>query len=124
VDDNPVNLEVMQAMLVRHGLVVDCASDGVLAVARAQSQAYDLILMDMHMPLMDGLEATRRIRALPLHTRTPILAMTANVYEEDRERCQAAGMNAHLAKPIDVQALEKALDRWLAPAASAAPEAG
>jgi CheY-like chemotaxis protein len=124
VDDNPVNLEVMQAMLVRHGLVVDCASDGVLAVARAQSQAYDLILMDMHMPLMDGLEATRRIRALPLHARTPILAMTANVYEEDRERCQAAGMNAHLAKPIDVQALEKALDRWLAPAASAAPEAG
>ena len=75
------------------------------------------------MPLMDGLEATRRIRALPLHTRTPILAMTANVYEEDRERCQAAGMNAHLAKPIDVLALEKALDRWLAPAPPTDPVA-
>lgn len=123
VDDNPVNLEVTQAMLMRHGLVVDCASDGVLAVSRAQSQAYDLILMDMHMPLMDGLEATRRIRALPLHARTPILAMTANVYEEDRERCRAAGMNAHLAKPIDVEALQAALAHWLAPAPTPAPRA-
>jgi len=113
VDDNPVNLEVMQAMLGRHGLVVDCASDGVVASTLAQRHPYSLMLMDMHMPLMDGLEATRRIRRLPMHTGTPILAMTANVYEDDRQRCRQAGMNAHLGKPIDALALQVVLAAWL-----------
>jgi two-component system, sensor histidine kinase and response regulator len=69
--------------------------------------------MDMHMPLMDGLEATRRIRRQPLHQHTPIIAMTANVYEDDRQQCLDAGMNTHLAKPIDPKALECLLRDWL-----------
>jgi signal transduction histidine kinase len=115
-EDNPVNQEVIRLMLARHGLTVDLAGDGVVAVSMAREHPYRLVLMDMHMPLMDGLEATRRIRALQLHHRTPILAMTANVYEDDRERCRQAGMNAHLGKPVDVVALEQALRQWLGPA--------
>jgi signal transduction histidine kinase len=114
-EDNPVNQEVTRLMLERHGLSVDLAGDGVVAVRMAREQPYHLVLMDMHMPLMDGLEATRRIRALQLHQRTPILAMTANVYEDDRERCRQAGMDAHLGKPVDVLALEQALRQWLGP---------
>ncbi len=115
-EDNPVNQEVIRLMLARHGLTVDVAGDGVVAVSMAREQPYRLVLMDMHMPLMDGLEATRHIRALQLHRRTPILAMTANVYEDDRERCRQAGMDAHLGKPVDVVALEQALRQWLGPA--------
>ena len=113
VEDNPVNQEVIQALLARHGLVADLASDGAVAVAMAQHEAYPLVLMDMHMPLMDGLEATRRIRRQPLHQHTPIIAMTANVYEDDRQQCLDAGMNTHLAKPIDPKALEQLLRDWL-----------
>jgi signal transduction histidine kinase len=113
VEDNPVNQEVIQALLARHGLAADLAGDGAVAVAMAQQQAYPLVLMDMHMPLMDGLEATRRIRRQPLHERTPIIAMTANVYEDDRQQCRDAGMNDHLAKPIDPKALEQLLRDWL-----------
>jgi len=116
VEDNPVNQEVIQALLARHGLSADLASDGSVAVAMAQQHAYPLVLMDMHMPLMDGLEATRRIRRQPLHQSTPIIAMTANVYEDDRQQCLDAGMNAHLAKPIDPKALERLLRDWLGPA--------
>ncbi|MFO1337891.1 MAG: ATP-binding protein [Burkholderiaceae bacterium] len=113
VEDNAVNQEVIQALLARHGLATELAGDGAVAVAMAQARSYPLVLMDMHMPLMDGLEATRRIRRLPLHGGTPIIAMTANVYEDDRQRCLDAGMNAHLAKPIDPQALERLLREWL-----------
>ncbi|MFZ2990533.1 ATP-binding protein, partial [Ideonella sp.] len=116
VDDNPVNLEITEAMLARYGLVCDCAADGTVAAAQAQAHDYALILMDMHMPLMDGLEATRRIRAMPGHGLTPILAMTANVYADDQERCRQAGMNAHLAKPIDPAELTRVLAAWLPPA--------
>ena len=119
VEDNPVNQEIARTLLERHGLQVDVAADGVVAVTLAQGEAYRLILMDMHMPLMDGLEATRLIRRLPLHQHTPILAMTANVQEEDRERCRAAGMDAHLGKPIDRAELQRALQTWL-PAGGAA----
>ena len=83
------------------GFVVDSAEDGVQAVELASQQRYELILMDMQMPRMDGLEATRRIRALPAGNDLLIIAMTANAFAEDRERCLAAGMDYFATKPID-----------------------
>jgi signal transduction histidine kinase/ActR/RegA family two-component response regulator len=113
VDDNPVNIEVMALMLAAHGIGCDSAADGQAAVELASQHLYDLILMDLHMPVMDGLQATRLIRQQRLNRDAPILAMTANVYEEDRERCHAAGMNAHLGKPIDADELVRVLNAWL-----------
>ena len=113
VEDNPVNQEVAVAMLRAEGLRVDVAGNGREALTQAGRQAYDLILMDMQMPVMDGLEATRQIRRLPRHAVTPIMALTANAFDEDRAACLAAGMNGHLAKPIDPAQLRAALQRWL-----------
>ncbi len=101
VDDEPINREIGLMLLADVGLGADLASDGLEAVARASAQAYDLILMDMQMPQLDGLGATQRIRALPQHRQTPIVAMTANAFSEDRQRCFAAGMTHFIAKPID-----------------------
>ena len=113
-EDEPVNLEVSRALLEDAGLVVDTATDGTAAVARAQAGAYDLILMDMQMPKMNGIDATRAIRALPAHGRTPIVAMTANAFEEDRRVCLEAGMNDHIGKPVDPQRFYELLLKWLA----------
>jgi two-component system, sensor histidine kinase and response regulator len=113
VEDNAINREVAQSMLADLGLVVDQACDGQEAVAMAALRAYDLVLMDMRMPVMDGLEATRAIRALPMHGLTPIVAMTANAYEDDRRACLDAGMNDHLAKPVHFDSLQAMLTRWL-----------
>jgi PAS domain S-box-containing protein len=115
VEDNDLNQEVAMELLTSAGLTVDLAADGAVAVAMAGSTDYDLIFMDMQMPVMDGLEATRAIRRLPGRATVPIVAMTANAMTSDRERCLDAGMNDHLPKPIDPEAIWDKLLQWLRP---------
>ena len=105
VDDEPVNREVAQFILEAARLVVDTAEDGADAVAMAQETAYAAILMDMQMPNINGLEATRQIRKLPAYGDTPIIAMTANAFAEDKARCFDAGMTDFLVKPFDPETL-------------------
>jgi PAS domain S-box-containing protein len=112
-EDEPVNQEVSRWLLEGAGLVVDLAEDGQQALDLARRNRYALILMDMQMPVMSGPDATRAIRALPGHARTPILAMTANALDEHREACMAAGMNDHIAKPVVPEALFGVLLKWL-----------
>ncbi len=112
-EDHPLSQEILCEMLESLGCEVLIASDGAEAVELAGARRHDLILMDMQMPGMDGLEATRRIRQLPGCGQLPIIALTANVFVEDRQRCLEAGMNDHLGKPTTQAALAGAIQRWL-----------
>ena len=122
VEDNALNQEVAAGLLREVGIEVDLAPDGAVALARVQQNSYDLVLMDMQMPVLDGVAATRQIRRLPGLRELPIVAMTANAMTSDRERCLAAGMNDHIAKPIDPRELWDKLQRWMSLPATPRPE--
>jgi CheY-like chemotaxis protein len=111
-EDSMVNQKVVTRMLEKLDCAVDLAADGKQAAAMADAVRYDLIFMDCHMPEMDGFEATAVIRGRPSESRTPIIALTANAMEGDRERCLNAGMDDYLAKPIKVSDLTDMLQRW------------
>ncbi len=119
VEDNEINQEVAREMLNSLGLDVEVANHGGVACDKVRQHPYDLILMDMQMPVMDGLEATRRIRDMPLGRNVPILAMTANAFEEDRQRCLDAGMNGFLSKPVELDRLAAVISCWITGARSA-----
>jgi len=113
-EDEPINCEIASMMLDEVGLIVDTARDGMQAVELAGRERYDLILMDMQMPRMDGLEATRRIRAMASCHDVPIVAMTANAFVEDKVRCFEAGMDDFISKPINPESVYTLVLKWLA----------
>ena len=115
VEDNELNREIATAILEDAGMAVDCAEDGDIAVSvinNAPGDQYDLIFMDIQMPKMDGYTATREIRTLPDNRKAniPIVAMTANAFDEDKRKCYESGMNGHIIKPIGIEAIAKVLD--------------
>ena len=112
VEDDAINQEVACDLLRSQGFVVDIAANGEEALARAETKAYDTILMDVQMPVMDGLTATRELRLRPSSVHTPILAMTASAFAEDKLACQEAGMDDFIAKPIRPDALFATICRW------------
>jgi two-component system, sensor histidine kinase and response regulator len=114
VEDNEVNQLVARSMVARLGYTVDVVSDGAQAIAATADASYMAVLMDCHMPVMDGFEATRAIRVRDGDTsHLPIIAMTAGALEEDRDRCLAAGMDDYLTKPVDMSRLEEVLTLWI-----------
>jgi two-component system sensor histidine kinase/response regulator len=125
-DDNAVNREVAQELLRAAGLVVDTASSGTQAIAMARQHTYALVLMDVRMPEMDGLQATRALREIPHLRALPIIALTANAFAEDRQACQDAGMNDFIAKPMEPALLYATVLKWLPSSATtpSTPEAG
>ncbi|WP_156499414.1 response regulator, partial [Oleiphilus sp. HI0061] len=115
VEDNKVNQQVLMIMLDYLNLKADIANDGVEALEAVQKSHYDLILMDWQMPRMDGLEATRNIRAIQGLVQPAIIAVTANAMSGDIEKCIEAGMDDYLSKPVEKDKLEQTIRRWLAP---------
>ena len=113
VEDNAINREIVLGLLAGSALTIDVAENGQQAVDQCQQRSFDLILMDIQMPVMDGLEASRRIRAID--PQVPIIALTANAFPDDIANTRAAGMNAHLSKPISLEQLQAVLRHYLAP---------
>ena len=122
-EDDPVNQEVAKELLLDAGFIVDLAANGVEVMELLQNGDYALVLMDMQMPIMDGIETTFAIRKLPNKAALPIIAMTANAFEEDRQLCLHAGMNDHIGKPVDPEKLYQVLLRWLPAVTFAKPPA-
>ena len=114
-EDDPTNRELVQENLRLTGLLIDSADNGRQAVEKARETAYDLILMDMQMPVMDGLEATYQIRNIPARNKVPIIAITANAFNDDRDKCLKSGMNDFLSKPLEPELLYATLLKWLCP---------
>jgi two-component system sensor histidine kinase/response regulator len=115
VEDNELNQEVAVGLLEDAGFVIDVANNGQEAVDMVSKRAYDIVLMDMQMPVMDGVTATVTIRKEPRFRDLPIVAMTANAMQQDKEKCEAAGMNDHVAKPIDPDEMFRSLLKWIKP---------
>jgi CheY-like chemotaxis protein len=115
VDDNEINREVALVLLTDEGLVVDVATDGQQAVDMLARERYDCVLMDCRMPVMDGFAATRALRERPELRDLPVIAMTGDTLESDRRKALAAGMNDHIAKPINIDEVLATLARWIPP---------
>lgn len=111
-EDNPVNQMVVASLLRKYGCTVDVVADGQAAVRACTAVRYDLVLMDCMMPIMDGYEATKALRALPDDRRLPIVALTARTLDGERDRCLAVGMDDYLTKPIEGPHLRVVVERW------------
>jgi CheY-like chemotaxis protein len=116
LDDNNTSRKLVVAMLQRMGHHTATAQHGEEALKLLACQPFDLVLMDVHMPTMDGLDATTRLRQMRSHQRNvPVVGITAGALAEDRKKCMAAGMNDYLPKPLEAQAFKQVLQRWLGP---------
>ena len=114
VEDNRINQTVLSHQLRNLGYAVEVAENGAEAVEKVRTSRYDLIFMDVQMPVMDGLQATQEIRSLgEISGSTPIVAVTANAFQSEREKCFAFGMDGYLTKPVDKNLLKEALERWV-----------
>ncbi len=122
VDDMAINRDLARLLISELGYVAEAAEGGEDALRRLAAERFDLVLMDVRMPGMDGLEATRRLRADPRLVDLPVIALTAQALPEQVAACRAAGMDAHLAKPLDPRALAQMLATWIAPRAPASPQ--